>query len=190
MDFSKLQTTNASLWDVMRATEAAKEGIVKVLQVEENGSMVAKYYVKGIGWDGAAPVGYQNAVNSQDAHTYLKNMAYQVSKYTWTEHDFTGGTDTVASLAPYTYHVWGEISSLTITALTVVPTNQLGEYYIEFESGSTPTTLSLLSGYTIKWKDGQDLASNIQANKTYRIRITGVRSGSVMTHLLASYEEF
>jgi uncharacterized protein YdbL (DUF1318 family) len=76
---------------------------------------------------------------------------------------------TIASLTPNVFHQWGEVAALTITALGSGATGKVTEYMIEFQSGSTPTVLSLPNG--IKWANGDDPTQDIKANKTYQISI-------------------
>ena len=77
---------------------------------------------------------------------------------------------TVASLTPNVYHKWGEVASLTISTLgALTDATKMAEYMIEFQSGSTPTVLSLPDGIT--WLNGENPASNISANKKYQISI-------------------
>ena len=76
-----------------------------------------------------------------------------------------GTGDSSFALTPNTYHVWGTMSSLTLTLSTPADTTVYNEYMFEFTSGSTATTLSLPS--TIKWAN----APSIEANKTYQVNI-------------------
>lgn len=76
-----------------------------------------------------------------------------------------GTSDASFALTPNTYHIWGTMSSLTLTLSTPADTTVYNEYMFEFTSGSTATTLSLPS--TIKWVD----APSIEANKTYQVSI-------------------
>lgn len=77
---------------------------------------------------------------------------------------------TIASLTPNVYHKWGEVASLTILALgALTDATKMVEYMIEFQSGSTPTVLSLPNDIT--WLNGENPTSNISANKKYQISI-------------------
>lgn len=81
-----------------------------------------------------------------------------------------GTSDTTFTLTPNVMHIWGTVTSLTLSLPT--DTNQLlDEFMITFTSGSTPTTLSLPS--TVKWI--QDI--EVEANKTYQISIVNNLAG-------------
>ena len=75
-----------------------------------------------------------------------------------------GTSDTTFTLTPNTYHIWGEVASLTLT-LGNVTSGYLSEYMFEFTSGSTATTLSLPS--SVKWP----ATPLVQANKKYQVSI-------------------
>jgi hypothetical protein len=77
-----------------------------------------------------------------------------------------GTSDTTFTLTPNVFHVWGTVSTLTLTLGTEI-SGVANEYLFEFASGSTATTLSLPS--TIKWVGGN--APAIEANTTYQISI-------------------
>lgn len=75
-----------------------------------------------------------------------------------------GTNDTTFTLTPNTFHIWDEVSSLTLTLGT--ETNGVAnEYLFQFTSGSTATTLSLPSD--IKWAE----EFTIEQNKIYQISI-------------------
>lgn len=85
-----------------------------------------------------------------------------------------GTADTTFALTPNSKHVWGEVASLTLTLATPTPTEVNGvvvpvvnEYYFQFDSGPTPTTLSLPA--TVKWNGDQ--IPQIGANTRYQINI-------------------
>ena len=74
-----------------------------------------------------------------------------------------GTSDTTFTLTPNVYHIWGTVTSLTLTLGTA--TGYYDEYMFEFESGTTATTLSLPS--TIKWQDNP----TVEPNKIYQVSI-------------------
>ena len=85
-----------------------------------------------------------------------------------------GTADTTFALTANCKHVWGVVSSLTLTLATPTPTTINGvtvpvvnEYYFQFDSGSTATTLNLPS--TVKWNGDQ--IPQIAANTRYQINI-------------------
>ena len=73
-----------------------------------------------------------------------------------------GTSDTTFTLTPNVFHVWGQVSSLTLTLDTASAT-YLDEFMFQFESGSTATTLSLPSSVKI--------IGTVEANKTYQCSI-------------------
>lgn len=77
----------------------------------------------------------------------------------------TGTTPTITALAGVQY-VCGEVATLDIT----LPAS--GCVDVRFESGSTPTVLTITppSGVTVKWAGGFD-PDNLDANTTYEINI-------------------
>lgn len=75
-----------------------------------------------------------------------------------------GTSDTTFTLTPNVFHVWGTVSSLTLT-LGTGESGVMNEYMFQFSSGSTATTLSLPS--SVKWITD----STISANKTYQVSI-------------------
>lgn len=75
-----------------------------------------------------------------------------------------GTNDTTFTLTPNTFHVWEEVTSLTLT-LGAETSGIANEYLFQFTSGSTPTTLTLPSDI----KFSEDLV--IEANKIYQISI-------------------
>lgn len=85
------------------------------------------------------------------------------SAYTEVSH---GTSDTTFTLTPNTFHVWDEVSSLTLT-LGTETSGVANEYIFQFTSGSTATTLSLPDD--IKWTGGE--TPTIEANKIYQISI-------------------
>lgn len=81
-----------------------------------------------------------------------------------------GTSDTTFTLTPNVMHIWGTVSSLTLS-LPTDSNSVLDEYMFTFTSGSTPTTLSLPS--TVKWV--QDI--EVEANKTYQVSIINNLAG-------------
>lgn len=77
--------------------------------------------------------------------------------------------NTVTSLAisPDVYHVWGEMSELTITLENYSQDGLLHEYMFEFQSGATPTTFSLPN--TLRF--GSKGEPEIEANMVYEFHI-------------------
>lgn len=79
-----------------------------------------------------------------------------------------GTGSTTLSIAPNVFHVWGTVSALNITLTAPTESSVYNEYMIQFESGSTATTLSLPS--SVEWAESC-WALSVEANKTYQISI-------------------
>lgn len=76
-----------------------------------------------------------------------------------------GTSDTTFALTPNTFHVWDEVSALTLT-LGSETAGVANEFLFQFTSGATTTSLSLPDD--IKWANG---APDIVKNKIYQISI-------------------
>lgn len=79
-----------------------------------------------------------------------------------------GTSDTTFALTPNVFHVWGEVSSLTLTLAPPSDPDVMADYMFEFESGLTPTTLSLPS--TITWASNI-MGLSIHAGYVYQVSI-------------------
>ena len=76
-----------------------------------------------------------------------------------------GTNDTTFTLTPNTFHVWGTVSTLTLTFGSEL-SNIINEYIFQFTSGAS-TTLTLPN--TIKWAN--DITPTIVANKSYVVSV-------------------
>ena len=77
-----------------------------------------------------------------------------------------GTSDTTFALTPNTFHVWEEVSALTLT-LGSETAGVANEFLFQFTSGATATTLTLPDD--IKWAN--DSAPTIAENKIYQVSI-------------------
>lgn len=75
-----------------------------------------------------------------------------------------GTNDTTFTLTPNTFHVWDEVTSLTLDFGSET-SGVANEYLFQFNSGATATTLSLPSD--LKWTE----ELNIEANMIYQVSI-------------------
>lgn len=91
-----------------------------------------------------------------NTNTYIVNIAPRQINH--------GTNDTIFTLPPNQFHVWGEISSLIIT-LGEQDSGHINEYMFEFISGSTATVLSLPNN--IQFPEDYE----IEANKKYQVSI-------------------
>lgn len=77
-----------------------------------------------------------------------------------------GTSDTTFTLTPNTFHVWDEVSELTLTLGDEI-VGIANEFLFQFTSGSTPTSLTLPDD--IKWAN--DSTPTISKNMIYQISI-------------------
>lgn len=77
-----------------------------------------------------------------------------------------GTSDTTFTLTPNTFHVWDEVTSLTLTFGSET-SGVANEYLFQFTSGSTATSLTLPND--IKWANGS--APTIGANMIYQVSV-------------------
>ena len=77
-----------------------------------------------------------------------------------------GTNDTTFTLTPYTFHVWDEVTSLTLNFGSEI-SGVANEYLFQFTSGSTATSLTLPD--SIKWAN--DDVPTIGANMIYQVSV-------------------
>lgn len=77
-----------------------------------------------------------------------------------------GTTDTTFSLTSNTFHVWGEVTELTLTFEEEIA-GVANEYLFQFESGTEPTVLTLPND--IVWAN--DEIPTIESNCVYQVSI-------------------
>ena len=111
------------------------------------------------------PTGYTSAYTSTEIDERLGAVPNKADKIAEVNH---GTSDTTFALTPNVFHMWGTITSLTLTLATPTDNTIVNEYMIEFTSGSTATTLSLPS--SVEWAESCGVLS-VKANKTYQISI-------------------
>jgi len=80
-----------------------------------------------------------------------------------------GTSDTTYTLPPNEYHTWGEVSALVITLDTPSDNTIVNEYWFRFQSGSTPTNLSISP--SVDFPKDSDLIP--EANTIYEVHIVG-----------------
>lgn len=112
--------------------------------------------------DNVPTSGSDNPVKSGGVYTALTSKA---DKTAIMNH---GTSDTTYSVTPNIMHIWGTVPSLAITLGTPTDATIVNEYMIQFESGSTATTLSLPS--SVEWAESCGSLS-VETNKTYQISI-------------------
>lgn len=90
-----------------------------------------------------------------------------------------GTNDTTFALTPNTYHIWGEVTSLTLT-LATGESGVANEYMFRFFSGTTPTTLTL--PVTVQWV--QPLVT--QQDKYYEVSIVNNLAAYITSGMVAA----
>ena len=111
------------------------------------------------------PTGYTSAYTSTEIDERLGAVPNKADKIQEVNH---GTSDTTFTLTPNVMHIWGTVTSLTLTLATPSDNTIVNEYMIEFTSGSTATTLSLPS--SVEWAESCG-ALSVEASKTYQISI-------------------
>lgn len=82
--------------------------------------------------------------------------------------DILYGDPGIITIQPNIFYDFGQADSLTIGLANITNLEQYNEYMFQFESGATPTTLSIGGGsQEIKWIGDH----TIEANKTYQVSI-------------------
>ena len=74
-------------------------------------------------------------------------------------------TAATATIAPQTLNIWGEMASLDITLGSPANADMMNEYIFMFDSGATPTVLTLPS--SVKFTS----AVTVEANMHYEVNI-------------------
>lgn len=113
------------------------------------------------------PTGFTSIYTSTEIDAAVGAVAGKADKIAEVNH---GTSDTTFTLTPNVMHIWGTVTSLTLS-LPTDSNSTLDEFMFTFTSGSTPTTLSLPS--TVKWV--QDI--EVEANKTYQVSIVNNLAG-------------
>ena len=142
-------------------TSSYFETIEKVLptktsQLENDSNFVSSDNLKTI--NGQSIVGSGDIEISGGGGSSSSNGAYAEVNH--------GTSDATFALTPNTFHVWDEVTSLTLT-LGSEQSGVANEYVFQFTSGSTPTSLTLPED--VKWVN--DSAPTIVENKIYQISI-------------------
>ena len=75
-----------------------------------------------------------------------------------------GTSDTILSINPNILYVWGEVSALNLQLLPGEE-DTYNNYMFQFESGDTPTTITI--NPTVEWAE----PLNIKANTKYQVSI-------------------
>lgn len=86
-------------------------------------------------------------------------------------------TDTTATIEPNTSHEYGEVAGLNLTL-----SDETGSYEVVFESGTTPTVLSITSEKQLLWHN----EPVVLANKVY---VLAIEVGTTYARAVLSYAE-
>lgn len=145
---------------VVKGFESAQRGTVYALPDEATGDeddiLLSSSSVKTI--NGTSIFGSGDIVISGGGGSSSGSGAYAEVNH--------GTSDTTFTLTPNTFHVWDEVSALTLT-LGSETTGVANEYLFQFTSGATATSLTLPND--IKWAN--DSAPTIEPNMIYQVSI-------------------
>lgn len=112
-----------------------------------------------------ANTAYTSRYTGQQIDAAIGAVANKADKIAEVNH---GTSDTTFALTPNVFHMWGTVSSLSLTLATPTDATIVNEYMFQFDSGSTATTLSLPA--TIDWAESCGTLT-VEANKTYQVSI-------------------
>ena len=165
--------TNAG-HDLLEDTLALSDSqgtVVQTFELQNQAIMADKVVTKTITADNLATVATSGNYNDLSNKPTIPSAVTESTVSGWGFTKNTGYTqvnhgtsDTTFTLTPNTFHVWDEVTSLTLD-LGSETSGVANEYLFQFTSGATATTLTLPN--TIKWM----AAPNIQTNKTYQVSI-------------------
>lgn len=112
---------------------------------------------------------YKGTVTSVKVDNVSKSQSSGVVDLGYVNKKLTTSTSSSMTLSPNIYYrnTSTSLSTLTITLGSVSNSNIINEYFVEFTTSSTGTTVSLPS--TIKWANGE--IPTFEARTTYQISI-------------------
>ena len=112
---------------------------------------------------------YKGTVTGVKINGTTKNPSSGVVDLGYISKQLSTSTSSSMTLSPNIYYrnTSTSLSTLTITLGSVSNSNIINEYFVEFTTSSTGTTVSLPS--TIKWANGE--APTFEASTTYQISI-------------------
>ncbi len=112
---------------------------------------------------------YKGTVTSVKVDNVSKSQSSGVVDLGYVNKKLTTSTSSSMSLSPNIYYrnTSTSLSTLTITLGSVSNSNIINEYFVEFTTSSSGTTVSLPS--TIKWANGE--TPTFEASTTYQISI-------------------
>ena len=115
-----------------------------------------------------------HASSNNAVGTYTESAKSAISGMLNAPETVSGSTPSITAKAGVRY-ICGECSTLT----SVVPAS--GIIDVTFDSGTTPTVLTITppTGVTIRWANGFDPSTDIEANTTYEINIMDGEFGVV-----------
>ena len=111
----------------------------------------------------------ENIVTSIKIDNVTKNPSNGVVDLGYINKQLVTSTSSTMALTPNVYHrnTSTSLSTLTITLGSITNSNILNEYFVEFTTRSSGTTISLPS--SIKWVNGE--APSFESGTTYQISI-------------------
>lgn len=121
------------------------------------------------GGSGGGSIDTSNFVTSVKVDNVSKSPSSGVVDLGYVNKKLTTSTSSSMTLSPNIYYrnTNTSLSTLTITLGSVSNSNIINEYFVEFTTSSSGTTVSLPS--TIKWANGE--TPTFEASTTYQISI-------------------
>ena len=139
-----------------------KDGSISSSKIDE--TVASKSYV-----DTAIEDNYKGAVTSVNVDNVSKTPSNGVVNLGYINKRLITSTSSSMTLSPNIYYrnTSTSLSTLTITLGSISNSNIINEYFVEFTTSSSGTTVSLPS--TIKWVNGEP--PTFEASTTYQISI-------------------
>ena len=151
---TKLSSSTSSTSTSLAATASAVKSAYDLANGKQD-KLTSGTNIKTI--NGQSILGSGNITISGGSSSGSSSAAYGL-----VEH---GTSDTTFTLTPNTFHIWGEVDSLTLT-LGEETAGVANEYLFQFDSGDQAVILTLPE--SIKWSNSIPV---INSNKTYQVSV-------------------
>ena len=170
-EMSAVDTSNLATKDEL----AQKQDIISDIDTIRNNAANYKGTVTGVKINGSSKTPSSGVVNIGNVATSVKvdnvskTPSSGVVNLGYVNKHLIASTSSTMALSPNIYYrnTSTSLSTLTITLGSIANSNIINEYFLEFTTSSSGTTISLPS--TIKWANGE--APTFEASTTYQISI-------------------
>jgi hypothetical protein len=154
---------NADIVDVLNQSISNKQNAITDLETIRQGA------AKGATALQSYTEQYKGTVTGVKINGETKNPSSGVIDLGYINKQLSASTSSSMTLSPNIYYrnTSTSLSTLTITLASASNSNVINEYFVEFTTSSSGTTISLPS--TIKWANGE--TPTFEANTTYQISI-------------------